>query len=610
MSIIFFCLGIQYLGIDIGSEYIKAAESTVLGEPKMRFNPNGQNYRAAAAVRKQKFVEEYKTNEDLTAAELRFGNAALKTLKAHPESGFEYLSRAFGRVNTSFHTSTLFSTQEMMSLFLQDLGNTLTIDPDVIMAVPSYWTQSMRNELNFACENAGIKLVNIMDDKDAVAAHYAAINFNKYVNTSKNVLFVDIGSTSVKAYGYIFLSDGTNSFANETGTAWSEQTGSYFFAKSIAEAKKLSMKKAFKFFAEKSPSQYFSNISEPVHEMISVVQSASDSMKSFLKNVRLPGNSQQIDEVQVFGGSSRLSLFNKLIAKASGCQNVLHEFNPNEAIAKGIIYLRQMIDGSSTVPACRINNLPTQSIYVEAGGKMGQYCQNGAVCSSPIRLYNVTTDTEYVRVFINDDEIPEGTGKVQFIARLTNYTNITDVTDKTYLEVFFRPPSVEIQGIRFCYNSSKCIALSGETLSVPHIEAAKSANFTLAYLDAKKNVKAQRLEMQRVEQMINNIYGKVLKGLEKKGLTEESIPVETISTLKRYMKMVEDGTINNMSIDQLKDAQTDLKINSKYLLEAVEKLKGNKKAKEEQTKKETDDIFNDLKNEFEDDKKEEENKEL
>ena len=102
--------------------------------------------------------------------------------------------------------------------------------------------------------------------------------------------------------------------------------------------------------------------------------------------------------------------------------------------------------------------------------------------------------------------------------------------------------------------------------------------------------------------MVNQIYSDVQKKLSEKGLNEESVPVEVFSTLKKYMKMVEEGSLNNLSLEQLKDAQTDLKINSKHLLEAVEKLKGKKSKKSDKSKQQTDDIFNDLKNDLDDEK--------
>lgn len=602
MSFLLFSIGVQYLGIDLGSEYLKMAESTILGEPKMKFNPNGKNFRGAVAARKIKFVNEYNSTEYLSSAEVRFGNAALKTLKAHPEFGHEYLARAFGRSNSTFHSSSVFSPYESMKLLLQDVSNTFTYEPDVIFAVPFYWTSIMRQEIASAANNAGMKVLHIVDDKDAVASHYGAINYQKYNANPRNVLFVDIGSTSVKAYGYVFSNRGNYSFANETGTSWSETTGSYYFAKGISAARKISMKKATAFFAEKQPSQYFDNISEPVHEMINVVSQAAEQMKNYLQQHKGSGNSGEIDEIQVFGGSSRISFFNKLITKATGCKNVLHEFNPNEAIAKGIIYLRQMIDGSLTCPTLHVDQHPSSSIFVESGGKTDLYCRSGSSCSSPVRLYNVPNTTEFLYVAVTSDDLPEGAANVQYIIRYSNYSNATDISDKSFIEVHLKVPSTEVQGLRYCTNNTHCVPIYGTVIPVSPSQQPLHSNFTDAFIESKKFVKVQRSEVLKVETMVNQIYSDVQKKLSEKGLNEESVPVEVFSTLKKYMKMVEEGSLNNLSLEQLKDAQTDLKINSKHLLEAVEKLKGKKSKKSDKSKQQTDDIFNDLKNDLDDEK--------
>ena len=43
MFSVLFGVCVQYIGMDLGSEYIKTAESTIIGEPKMKFSPNGGN---------------------------------------------------------------------------------------------------------------------------------------------------------------------------------------------------------------------------------------------------------------------------------------------------------------------------------------------------------------------------------------------------------------------------------------------------------------------------------------------------------------------------------------------------------------------------------------
>jgi hypothetical protein len=583
--------------MDIGSEYIKTAESTILGEPKMRFSPNGGNFRAAGTVRKPKVVEEYNSSTNIEKAELRFGTAALKTLKHHPEFGFEYIPRAIGRTNTSFHTSTVFSAQEMMALYLQDYAKQFTTIPEIVMAVPAYWTTQMRYELSSICKSAEIPLVNIIDDKTAVASHYAAINYRKFQNQSRNVMFVDAGATSMKVYGFIFGSNGQYSYANETIYIWTEKGGSYHFAKNIAEAKQLSMKKAMKYFQEKKPNMYIRNVTDPSREVIRAVADAFESFSALLQSENIPNNSGEVDEIQVFGGAAKIELIAKAIKKAANQTKLYYEFNQNEAIAKGIIYRRSMAEGTASVPPCIVNSIQTTDLLVATDNQSYYYCQRAGGCRSPVV---VTNKTNTLRVIVPGDQVPEGASLVQFYCELENLTNFSipeELQDQAQGEIYLRSPMPEIAGIRWCVNGT-CQPIAATKYPIPILDKPKQLNFTLAALDANRNKRLFMIEFSHVEELISKIKTKIDQKLEAKHLTYEDIPSDLMITFNKYLKMLEDGTLMEKSIEGLCDAQTDLKINSKHLLNAVSKLKSKKKAH----KTDSDDIFNDLKNDVEDNK--------
>ena len=186
-----FAITLNIYGIDLGSEYLKVAETTLVGEPKMKFTPDGKNFRGAVAYRKPQFIENFNSSVPISKAELRFGEQALKTLKNKPENGISYLSRAVVRNSSSpFQTSKLLSAKELMSIYLQNFMNSLPTKLPVVFAVPSYWTRAMKYEFNEICRSAEVEVRDIMEDSVAVASHYASINYKK-INQSRSVLFVD-----------------------------------------------------------------------------------------------------------------------------------------------------------------------------------------------------------------------------------------------------------------------------------------------------------------------------------------------------------------------------------------------------------------------------------
>lgn len=599
MFSVLFGICVQYIGMDLGSEYIKTAESTIMGEPKMKFSPNGGNFRAAAAVRKPKIVEEYNASTDIEKAELRFGTNALKTLKQHPEFGFEYLPRAVGRANTTFHTSTVFSAQEMMALYLQDYAQQFTTTPEIIMSVPAYWTSQMRSELSSICRSAEIPLVNIIDDKTAVASHYAAVNYRKFKDQSRNVIFVDAGATSMKVYGYIFGTNGQYSYANETVYTWTEKGGTYHFAKKIADAKQLSMKKAMKYFQEKKPNMYINNVSEPSREIIRALADAYESFTSFLQAETIPNNSGKIDEVQVFGGAAKNDLITKAIKRTLNQTKLYYEFNQNEAIAKGIVYRRSMAEGTASVPPCVVNNVPTTDLLLATDNASYYYCQRTGGCRSPIVIAN-ETNTTTLRVVVPKDQTPEGANQLQFYCTMDNLTDFVipeELKNMSALgEIYFRAPLPEITGIRWCINGT-CQPIAATKYSIPILDNPKQLNFTLATIEANKNKRLFMIEYTHVSELITSIKTKIDQKLDSKNLSYEDIPSDLMITFNKYLKMLEDGSLMQKTIEGLRDAQTDLKINSKHLLSAVNKLKSKKKSK----KVDSDDIFNDLKNDLDKD---------
>lgn len=201
---IFLTTVISYYAADIGSEYVKIAEPTIKGIPKMKFDPNGKNWRAAFAVKRPDLIVNQSITDDVEQFGIRFGTSAASILKHNPFKGFEYIFRALGRFSSSFNTLFDLSGAEAGAIWLQNLVNNYLNKEPLILGVPQYWTGPQRRALSSTMRNAEIPIDSIIEDTEAVSAHYAATKYSTFMDSEKNVLFVDIGATTVKSYGITF----------------------------------------------------------------------------------------------------------------------------------------------------------------------------------------------------------------------------------------------------------------------------------------------------------------------------------------------------------------------------------------------------------------------
>ena len=96
-----------------------------------------------------------------------------------------------------------YSVVELMAMLLtkqREDAEAMAEEPitDVVLTVPPFWAQDERQALLDAAQLAGMKVLGLMNENSAVAMKYA---IDKKYDASKphNVVFYDMGSTSVKA---------------------------------------------------------------------------------------------------------------------------------------------------------------------------------------------------------------------------------------------------------------------------------------------------------------------------------------------------------------------------------------------------------------------------
>eukprot|EP01047_Picozoa_sp_COSAG01_P049220 COSAG01_NODE_4859_length_4677_cov_7.521407_2_plen_1059_part_01 len=249
------------LGIDLGGEYIKAS----LVKPRVPLdivvNPEGR--------RRTDAVVGFFDGEQVC------GKAALGQQSRRPANFVSYLKMLIGKGQSSANRKWLADTHyphnwtevkgagtlqvrlgstglgdgmdeytvvELFAMLLtrqREDAEAMAEEPikDVVLTVPPFWAQDERQALLDAAELAGMKVLGLMNENSAVAMKYA---IDKKYDASKehNVIFYDMGSTSVKASLVTFFTEGKGKKEQDAfkvkAVAWDEGCGGHIIDARLA----------------------------------------------------------------------------------------------------------------------------------------------------------------------------------------------------------------------------------------------------------------------------------------------------------------------------------------------------------------------------------------
>ena len=497
--ILTFLICTDIIGLDFGNQFFKFSETTISGFPKMYRDSNNKiPIPSAAAINKP---IDFDNLTNISEINIKFGYQALRILKKKPELGYEFLPRVLGRKNTSFHTSKYCTQTELLSLYFMDFFNRLQRTPQLAIAVPFYWTTLQRKAITDALDIYHIPLLGIMEDYTALATLYSSLRYNRYLNASRNILFVDIGGTSVKIIGLSFIWRGNYSVINETASEWSEKTGGYYFAKAISKNKSISMNKAYKILINSDSSQYLPLIQNEINIIKTLL---IDATSHFLSRVKvfgnLPNNSNEIDEIQLIGGSSTLKFLPEIIKNITNCNKILKDFNPNEAIALGATLAAQFKEGTSIYPPSRVFPIPEQSLSLMCN-ITHSYCQKGTHCRHRI-IEEHTDSCSIVKIIADPTHLPEGTDHILAQYRLLNISNLT-ITDKTYSKGYFDlfEPYSRLNNLNWC-NESLCLPIKFENANQFIYDMPRGVDFLKVFSDHENERRFKEKLISQISEII------------------------------------------------------------------------------------------------------------
>jgi len=541
-----------YLGIDLGSQYIKVAESTISGVPRILKDSNNKVSIPSAAALKHP-IDLLNVPSNLSDFYIKFGAAALPVLKKNPELGHEFLPRVIGRNGSSLDTSKYLTATELFSLYILDFLFKYKNEAKIAVAIPSYWTPNQKRALSDSFDIFRIPIIGIMEDSIAISSLYSATKTHRYTNKSRNVIFVDIGATSVKVSAQTFIWYGNYSIVNETANEWSEQVGGYFMAKKIAEKKGISIKKATKLLYQSNSDSLVQYLGEEMYEITRVIQTAC--LKMLDKVQSLPNNTNEIDEVQLIGGASLIRFIPDLVKNATKFEKVSRDFNANEAIALGSVIAAEFKDGISKYPPSRLLPIPPYTMSVTCNITHA-YCYKGTQCRSTI-VEEGTNGCSVLKFVADPKEVPEGVDYVFTQYKLTNISNYTFTSEsKGYFEMLI--PYTKLNRVVWCTNGN-CSLINSELMGHYH-GSFKAIDFLDKYTKEDNN----RRQKERLSAQLAEVSGTIEK------VFIQFLPDELQPRIHAIQNAILNGETASWGVNDLIRGMDDLKLAIKTLLKLRE----------------------------------------
>ena len=330
------------------------------------------------------------------------------------------------RINTTVGN---IKTEDLLPMYFQLLAREYApleeID-GVTIAVPATFTIPQRIIIADCLEIAGLKCDAVIDDATAIAYNYAIDRTKRFLGSPKNILFVDVGGTSIKAFIYNFQlrTQESDPYLTRLSYVINDNIGGYELTRAIAEY----IIKEYK-FENVTDAEYkrIEDAAEHLKKKISIVKKSSEIIedingedvvvnleRSVIDKLSKPlvnavmnvikEASQRIpyDDIEVVGGSSRVPAVSEAIKNIKE-DIVKHSLNSDETIAQGAAYMQQFYHGISIYRSLYASsNYSVHNIFMESDGEEFPFCEKKGGCipyvefSIPIDEFSFKYKDEYV----------------------------------------------------------------------------------------------------------------------------------------------------------------------------------------------------------------------
>lgn len=545
----------SYCAIDLGSQYLKVSTMDIDGFIKIV--PNSHNKMmtpASVALKLDKYPNHHLTNIEALNAQLKVGDDALRHLKIRPESGSYCIPRLLGRSissATDFSYPSIVDASEMLSFLIKNLFplNKFPTTPSLIIAVPAYYTYEQRNDVINALYSSSMNCIGLIDDNQAISTLYSIRFSKRFSEQNQQILFVDCGSTSMKAYRCLFSMNYTTNpptpLINITSYEWTEDCGGELFARKYSRHYNISISKARKMLI---------SLTNTSNKDINSTDFFSEELSALSRLIKRAVNGP-IDQIQLIGGSSRLFFVKDIISQAANGVEIKKELPPFDSIAIGAMHVLQEIENISIYQFPNITRTSPYNSYVECGNVTDDYCYQSANCTFASILENTKCDILEFKTDI--DDVPKGTTPILGRYDMANISQFPEGRSGGF--VMFKEPMPVLVSALWCRNEDLYCQniMVRPTLSNELVRNRQKA-FVETVLNAQKEIEKLRLIKIQISDLIQNIENFLD---ESNDVQVDEMKIGTLETIEYAKKMCSKS--NNYA--KLQVIKNDLEIIAHYV---------------------------------------------
>jgi len=443
MLLLYICfVSSSFLGIDFGTNFIKVA--ALLSSSKIEIVLNEQTKRKTPAM--VSFKGNYPiTSENAANIQRRIGISAQKMLLSNSSSVIRGFTHFIGKKETDelksylkekhydfeIRNTRINGVEEYIAIAMllehmvqhSNRQNPNRLVQGVVISVPGFFTQSQREILIQAAELAEIRILRIIDEKEALSLLYALEKSSNYAYGPQKVVFIDMGASTTTISGFEFSNSETNGKnipkINELFYIWDDQLGGYDYDLRIAEY-------LMNEYHLESITQSLLYDAERIKEALSLSDEVNISCESIGKRIIFTKDTfdyicqslyqrfsellrsipMKVDSIELIGGSSRISSLQDIIRNNIG--EYSRSLNADESIAIGAAYAAGSASGIFRMTKVETCLLSTHSINLVTNSK------NISLYQSSSSFKSKTARIEPVKHFslVYSSKIPIGCDKV------------------------------------------------------------------------------------------------------------------------------------------------------------------------------------------------------
>lgn len=525
----------HYINFDIGSQFVRGAKIWASGTPSMVSNRQGSTITPNSVSFKTKDVPDGHLKADnISNLQVKYGNPSIQNLKYNPSTGSPYLGYLLGRNNTDgIEIPKIATSSELFSLLIQDLLSSKEFIgyEGVSFTIPAYYTYNQRKEIMRAIYIANIPFLGLFDDFHAISYAYAHKNLDRFSGKNHSVLFIDVGASHASAFRVDFYLNETGYIANLTSYEWSEETGSFAFARALAKEKSISFRKAMKL----------------VQNGRVEAETISNELDELQRIINIALNGEKVDLVQLIGGASKLSLVEEAVKTATQME-ISRELAYVDTNALGGALMAQIMATNMEWPVLIIR-CPIYTMDVRCKSVSQHYCDKGGKCVKMMKL----DDTICNDIVFEADksEIPIGTDPkiAEFhLDNISKFDHLKGDSINGFLEL--DPPLPQLVSVDWCLSATlECKPINFST-SVPTEEFESSKDFVNSIISFESRTR-KVMEMKAnirvlADELVSNAKGDAIESANKISekvtkIADESDDIPTLEdTIKQLKELYEE----------------------------------------------------------------------